>query len=181
MRLGTIKEGVTNYDKLAITLVSDRLKAWRHSISPIHTTIPSFVFTTPTSIILCSIPNTQRSCDAKSRPCILSFKNPRSNPISIATSMFAFHTSFPISAAQMDIKRSYTTTACGSFNGSYADWICEKELLYIVRFVIQRKNKVWWRNRYYGISAGIATLALAYGSVPMYKMVSLTPTWPLQC
>jgi hypothetical protein len=28
-------------------------------------------------------------------------------------------------------------------------------------------------NRYYGISAGIATLALAYGSVPMYKMVSL--------
>ena len=25
--------------------------------------------------------------------------------------------------------------------------------------------------RYYGISAGIATLALAYGSVPMYKMV----------
>ena len=29
------------------------------------------------------------------------------------------------------------------------------------------------RARYYGISAGIATVALAYASVPMYKMVEL--------
>jgi hypothetical protein len=70
---------------------------------------------------------------------------------------------------------SFTPTAiwCIISNGCEASRSGKEKYINIVSTTSIHTDK-WLSqrfHRYYGISAGIATLALAYGSVPMYKMV----------